>query len=453
MVFDTNRRAELEIMPPKESIYLEQTESVYAEQSVDFSEEVKPINGIDSFLTHDTHLIDEARRLTAKSYLRRGFVTADQIDGSGTIAKENDPYADSSDYFVVLSDHGQVAATTRKIRYDAVKNDDEVFPVWKHKDIFDADLVADIEEIGLHNCVEISALSRDSKLSKDGMAPLKLYRALFQDALTRNVEEGSEEEIFLMAVRPALFEQFKTYFDGSVTQLGPEIDYPGEKVIPAYIKTKDGMVNLINQTINDANENAEIHKFVVDFLLDGVNYEDLDDEVIVALEEANMSDTLTNIGFPDDFEKNTEEESPDKSLKELLNGRKAEIIAGAGLIGYSVLRTAGVKYGISPHSDVDWRMFLGIDIATTPSYVMSMGNIIRSIINPEKFEKSKMIGSSAVASSSLLAPYAYIALAGSEQGLPTEAWTGVGAVFALSATSAAARIYKASKLKQETTET
>lgn len=248
-----------------------------------------------AYQIQDPEIIHLARQLTARSYLKSGFVNLDDIDSDGVIVPEADPYVDSSDYYIVANKDSQIVATTRKIRFTKTKGEDS-FPVWRHKAVFDQDAVAEIESIGLKNCVEISALSKESELDTDKMAALRLYRSIVHDALIKNsAKGGSNEQVFLMASSPRLHTQLTALFDGGIRQIGPPLDYPGEEVIPATFHPEEGMVKVIEASNDPANPQADLHKFVADFILDGLSAEEAGPRITNALNENALVNTLANL--------------------------------------------------------------------------------------------------------------------------------------------------------------
>jgi hypothetical protein len=212
---------------------------------------------------------------------------------------------------------------------------------------------------------------------------------------------------------------------------------------------REGAVDLIKNVDDPKNRFAEVHKIVIDYFLTGADAATLDPSILEALEEVGLYDVLAkmkNSGYEQYAEVNKKslEDLPREVIKakmrEAVDRRKPEVIAAAGLVGYTALRTAGVGFGLSPHSEVDWRVFLGIELATTPTYVLGMGDMARSVLKPENYSTRRKLGAAALAGSSLVAPYAYVVAEG--QGIPAAAWAGVGAFGAVSVFSAASKFIK-----------
>lgn len=244
-----------------------------------------------AFAITDSQLITEARQLTAKIYLKKGFVTADDIDESGAIKVSSDPYIGSSEYYIATNENSEIAATTRKIRFDAAKGE-ESFPVWLHKSEFYEDKVEHIESVGLDTCVEISALAKLSSKDPSGLSALHLYRSLIQDALRPDENGAPREKIFLMALSPRLHEQLSTYFDGAIKRIGPNLDYPGEEVVPAMFMPVEGMAELIDAANREDNPDAATHAFIADFVLSDGDAEIVRPEIVDALKRNGFDETM-----------------------------------------------------------------------------------------------------------------------------------------------------------------
>jgi hypothetical protein len=396
------------------------------------------------FKTEDVDLIKRARRFTAQTYLARNFITQEEIGADGTIKPGSDPYVGHSDYYTLLrTAHGEdIVATVRKIRYDSEKGKAS-FPLLDHEDELYPDYVTKLREIGYENLVEVSALAKDRNLDPNGTAALQLYRKMFLDVWSNGREE---ESAFIMACSPKLFETFKLFFDGSMKRIGPDLQYPGQDTVPAMFAMREGAVNLINHSRDKNNHFAKVHQIIIDYFLDGADASTLHPSIIDALDRNGYQYILSKmrnseIGEVEAPKKQlTIEDLKRETIKavihEKLSKRKPEIIGGIGLIGYTAVRTAMVGESISPYSDVDWRLFLGIELATTPQYVWGIGEMARSALRPEQYTQRKKLGALAAAGSALVAPYAYVAVEGA--GMPREGWMGFGGLLALAGVSSAA---------------
>lgn len=261
-----------------------------------------------ALITDSPAVISEARQLTAEVYLRKGYITVDQIGADATISEEFDPYVTDSEYYVATNEASEIAATTRKIRFNADKGPDS-FPVWKHRGLFDKDKVDLIEAAGLENCVEISALAKKSSKDKEGLGALRLYRTLIQEALEVKGEGEPKEKAFIMALRPKLYSKLTTYFDGAIKRIGPNLDYPGEEVVPAMMQPLEGMVEVIDAVSRADNPDAATHGFIADFVLSSPDKNIVHDELVEALKRNNMLDTLAKYVPATDQESSLEQTS------------------------------------------------------------------------------------------------------------------------------------------------
>ncbi len=388
-------------------------ESLGLEQSVEFRPRC--------FSTDDPSVIEEARRLTARVYLQQGFISLDQINERQTIIDDADPYIPHSEYYVLMDENwNEIVATSRKIKFDEASGQ-KSFPLLDHEDSLDPVLFRKIEEVGLDKVIEISALAKDKNLDSDDLATLTIYKELFQNAL-RN---SKDEKLFIMACNPALFRNFKQLFNGAMQQVGPALDYPGQIAIPAMFDLHDGPISVIEMSNDENDPKADSYKFIVEFMFKGLAKSEVDPDIVNALDSNGHENLLIDDLNSDD----QMQDSINEGKKNFWKRRRPELISGLGLIAYTAARTAAVAKGLSPYSAVDWKVFLGIELATTPPYVWGVGDLIRSLKSPDDYSKKQKVVAAAMAGSTLLAPYAYIAAEGA--GMPEQAWIGFFSVAAL----------------------
>jgi hypothetical protein len=419
--------------------------------------------------TEHPSLIREARQLIATSYLKLGFIEPEHIDEEGVLAEEHDPYMTHSEYYLIRksvegSEEPIITSTIRKIIFNSEKGK-ESFPVMEHSDKFYPESQDQIEKVGLENCVEISALAKIK--TDDPMESLKLYRSMWQEALTRRGTD-KEEKLWIMASSPVLFDKFKIIFNGAVKRIGPNLDYPGQETIPALLDPVSGFIEIV-ESIKNNPDMADQRKMVVDFLIDGLSWDDLGGELNSLLADngfiekyeiehhATYQEPVTlDTGYVDDMEnvitadgENTVNDLNKKNFRGYFENRKPELISGLGLLAYTALRTEAVRRGISPDSDTDWRVFLGIEAVTTVPYVLGTGDVIRSIKTPGNFSKSRMIASGTVALGSFMAPYGYVGATGGESLTDPYVFGGIGVFFSLGTIGAIRKVRSArnSKLK------
>lgn len=387
--------------------------------------------------TLNPDLVLSCRQLTARYYLKREFVGEDEVNEEGVI--DDDPYVDQSLYYALLDGgSGELIAGTRKI-YN--KDGLSSFPIMKHGEKLYADAVSHLESMDPDNIVEVSALVKEPKLDHDNMATLRLYRKLYQDAYTSLSGDGRQEQVFIMACNPQLFRDFKTFFDGVITRIGPDLQYPGQIAVPAMLQV-DTAIEVLAASANDPeNSNAEIQSMTLRYCLEGLDPDIIDKKSKDALIENGFEDILIKLQEEKDgkIDQQQEIDAIERSLVDRLKHRKPEVVFGLGLLAYTAARTVGVAYGISPHTNVDWRIFLGIEVATTAPYVWGMGDLTRSIIRPEDYTRGKKMRAALFASTCLLAPYVYVGAEG--QGMPKAAVGGVAAVLVLSVASVGRKLY------------
>lgn len=383
----------------------------------------------ESLTTHDPELVDAARKMTAHYYLQRHFVTPDQLDAGGRITEAHDPYLSQAEYYVIRNtDTDAIAATCRKIHYNADK-DEAAFPLFEHLDQLYPDKVAKLRDIGFRNVAELSSLVKNPQEDVDGQAVLTLYRQLFQNAW-RADNEG-REAAYIMACNPKLYKRLRFLFGDLVEQLGPALEYPGQEVVPAMIVTRSGTAAWIRESRHWSNPHAYVYRKGVRALFTGVDAEQLDPILSEALVASGYADIL----------------QPASEKREVAGvSRRPEAIAAAVLLGYTAARTLAVKEAIAPGTTVDWRIFLGIEVATTWPYAKGMGTLLRSAARPQQFTARQKWRAGSVAGSSFMAPYAYLVAEGSN--MPTEGWVGTGVLAAVGLTALVMKLRNARREHQ-----
>lgn len=382
---------------------------------------------VSCFVTYDPDTIDQARRMTAREYLRRKFITSDEINAEGVISEDSDPHHSHSRYFVdTVGDGSTVSATLRTLHYDGDMGHDS-FPVLTHEDELYPEYMEKINKLGYENIIEVSALVRDRELDSDGTAALKLYREVFLDAIA-NDENG--KTALVMACNPKLAKKFRLLFDGSMKRIGPNLDYPGQEAVPMMTMIRDGMLNLINVSKDRQNPYRNVHKLVVEYFFTESNHSRVHPDIIQALEENGYNDIVEKMASGDwgntskldkTIVSKIERAAVLGKIREGARKYRPEALATAGLIGYTLARTAAVAEGIAPESDASWEAFLAIELATTPQYVWGVGDLARNAgKEKEEYSTKRKLGAIAAAGSAFVAPYGYLAARGgfeSEQGL------------------------------------
>jgi hypothetical protein len=382
-------------------------------------------NDMECFATDDPELILKARQLMADVYLKRDFVTPSEITDEGVLIEESDPHASHSTYYVVVPQNQKtVLATVRIINYDPEKGESS-FPVMTYKESFDPEALEILASAGTENLVEVSALARDKNLAASGTAALMLYKRIFIDALYDH-ENGKKS--LIMATNPMLFKNFSLLFGDSFIRLGPDLPYPGQPASPAILSTEDATVNIAKISRDKKNPYRGVQEGVVNYFGAGANADLLSDEILSALETYGYDELLAKIKANDWNDVAEREAQAMKILKrgaivgkvkEVSKRYRPELLAGAGLMAYTAARTGLVAESIAPvATGVDWRIFLGIELATTAPYVWGIGDLARNV-NNDDYSTSRKVSAYALAGSALVAPYAYLAAEGtlhSEQG-------------------------------------
>lgn len=404
--------------------------------------------------TDDPVLIQKARRLMAKEYLRHNFITANDIDENGVLTEASDPYGEHSTYFVVTANNGQdVAATARTIHYNYAMGE-KSFPLFKYKSALETEAMDELGVIGYENLIEVSALVRDKALSKDNTAAMKLYKTMFQHTC---YGDDSGKATWIMACSPVLYDNFKLLFGDSMNRIGPDLPYPGQPAIPAMFPIKDGAEHIIDISRDRHNKYAGVQRGLTNYFLIGADSSRLYDDTLQALDKFGYDKLRARlaIGSWGDIDKS--ERNALRTIKagavigkgrEMIRQYRPELVATAGLLGYTAIRTGIVADGISSVSNVDWRIFLGIELATTPPYVWGIGDLAKNATN-EEYSTKRKIGAYALTSSAFTAPYAYLAAEGaaqSHQGLIV-----AGGLIVLAAIPAAVKAIKRKFTKKSQT--
>ena len=368
--------------------------------------------------TTDPNLIHKARQLVARVYAERGFIQPENISDDGVIGERHDPDQHNADYYVVIDHEDDVIATARTIRHEDARALDSFPLVRDHIEALDPAIVDDIENrYGWENVREISGLARDRAADPKKLAATQLYKAMFLDAWKEN---DGNEQVFVMACNPNLRTTLEQLFGDSIQQMGPPLDYPGQPAEPVMFTTRAGAIETINRSKDKKNPYRKLHQQVVEFFLHGPEANTLDPHIVDALRANGYDAIVSSIEKKEWGTLNNDREL--KRMRRLgaygiladkAQKYKPELIAGALLTGYTVARTAAVAVGVSPSTDVDWRIFLGIELATTAPYVWAAGDIIRNTDTPpEDRSRARSMGAYATYYGSLLAPYGYIVAAG-----------------------------------------
>lgn len=406
------------------------------------------------FATNDPGLIHQARQLTAAVYLKRNFITEDQIGEDGMIKPEHDPFADYSTYYVKTTPDGEnIVASLRTIKYDPTKGK-ESFPVLEHEHELFEDNLRQLKTVGYENLVEVSALVANRELDTDRSATLQLYKRMMLDEWGRDTEGKTT---LIMACNPKLYEGFSLLFDGSMQRMGPDLPYPGQDAVPAMFKLNEGAKNVINISRDPQNHYRKVHEIVVNYFLAGTTSNDLHPDIIDALNANNYSALAKKIANNQWDYRETDFSQVSRSLKiagiegkirEKIASRRPEIAANAALAGYTVARTVGVAQGVDPVANTNWGAFLAIELATQIPYAWGISDIIRGSLR-ENYSRSRQLLAATAIGSAFAGPYVYLAANGATENVQSNIVAGamlaVGAGFLGNAVKKIRQIYSKSK--------
>ncbi len=181
-----------------------------------------------------------ARQLHARRYLRWGYIQESDIASNGTMNRHADPYAGHSIYFAVFdkSKAGTpLVAVSRQIKLRPGSKSHHDLPTLANVPL-GKEAIEEIERYTLGECVEISALVKDSGVSS--LAPLMLYRAMWHYSLMNG------HKLWLMGVDRSVYRLLDAVFDKSIERIGGEAFYMGSLVIPASVRIGNTVDNIIH---------------------------------------------------------------------------------------------------------------------------------------------------------------------------------------------------------------
>ncbi len=362
----------------------------------------------------DDRCIAQCRRLVASRYRDLGYYDkGDLVDDSGLPSPES--WDQHSDYYWLPpapDGDSRVLATSRLIRFSS--GEEHGLPLLKHIDSLYPEakkLIAEYSSDSPYSVVEISALAREKGMGENGdLYALGLYSMMFQDFLLRRASNANHEtnttdtelELWTMAISPALEKMFIDGFgEGVFTKAGEPLPYKGEDAIPYILEPARGFSRLIDNGLKDLHEgrleDARFKQFLAESLV-GDNQE---------LLPQNLLDKLNEFG-QGIIERTSLSYSDDDSLRDKKR-RRIENLSTAVLLAYTGIRTAVV--GQSDISGVDWRIFLGIELATTYPYIKCISNYLRSSPGKEGDDKTPNLKRFAYLGGAFLSfasPYLYV---------------------------------------------
>jgi hypothetical protein len=170
----------------------------------------------------------EARRLHAKIYQERGYVTADGVDHLGIMTPQGDPYGHMARYFgawINAAGAKELVATGRLI--EATASDDHyVFQFVKELEL-DASVLHTIQQVDPTQCAEVSGLAK--RRGESTTAILMLYRAMWQYSVRHH------HKLWLMAADENLYAMLQQLFGAALVTAGAPTPFKGHVVVPATL--------------------------------------------------------------------------------------------------------------------------------------------------------------------------------------------------------------------------
>lgn len=185
--------------------------------------------------------LGEAKRLHAKIYLHRGYVTNLDIGPDKIMHRQSDPHQDHSDYFAVRNHNHParpVVATARLIT-SVPEHGHNSFPTIKELELY-PEMKRSILALDPAKCVEISGLAKDHGVASS--APLVLYRALWHHSLRQG------HHVWFMACDVRAYKRLEFLFGAAMTRIGPNTFYMGSEVVPAMLEVHRSIDPLMRGT-------------------------------------------------------------------------------------------------------------------------------------------------------------------------------------------------------------
>lgn len=162
--------------------------------------------------------LEDAKRLHASVYLKRGFV--DQTDvKNGKLHHRADPYQRHAYYFGVFDENNEVVALARQI-YQNESN--YTLPIFKYIKLY-----KEYRHLHPSQVVEISAFVKSK--GTDSRALLLLFHAMMQHSKIQR------HRYWLLACDTRVYWRLKSLFGPVIRKVGPETFYMGSNVVPAEI--------------------------------------------------------------------------------------------------------------------------------------------------------------------------------------------------------------------------
>jgi len=214
---------------------------------------------------HTTHAntIEEAKRLHAKVYLFRNYITEKDLNKNKVLHKKADPYQDHSNYFVVRHHNAKtrtVVATARQIV--ATKHGHSSFPTMKELELY-PEMRKAIEAVDPSKCVEISGLAKMHGVSST--ATLTLYRTLWHHSLRRG------HHIWLVACDAQVYKKLHFLFGKAFVRIGDNAFYMGSEVVPAMLEVHRSIDPLMQDSKSMNPFKRKMKRNLVKFFMQGLS--------------------------------------------------------------------------------------------------------------------------------------------------------------------------------------
>jgi hypothetical protein len=218
-----------------------------------------------------------AQKLHASVYLRRGYVTEDDIEDE-IISKKTDPHQLHALYFAVKNKKtGNVVATARQIFHEPAK-DFKSFPLMGSAKLYPK-TKKELKSYNPADCIEISGLAKAS--GTPSSVVLLLYRAMWHHSLKQR------HKVWIMACDPSLFSRLRLLFGDAINQIGYRTPYKGADIIPAMLLPEPALGKFIRISRRKSLLFGISRKHLVGFFLEG-----LDNDLIPASEAGYIQKVL-----------------------------------------------------------------------------------------------------------------------------------------------------------------
>ena len=206
-----------------------------------------------------------ARRLHAKEFIRRGFLTEDDIDDTGCIRASRDEYHRHSIYYVVENaSNQQIVGASRQILGTPEKGYFS-FQVMKHVDLFPKAL-ATVKSRQLTEICELSGVVKER--GQPTIVPLLLYRTMWHQSLLMG------HELWLMLINDKAYQPIQKLFGRMLIRVGPPLMYWSTRVYPCTVRTSQALDALIEESRSAGSAIEQYRaRLLVRFMIDGLDLE------------------------------------------------------------------------------------------------------------------------------------------------------------------------------------